>query len=68
MIRAAGIGIAYSGKSILKAATPHHIDHTPLHSVVHFANITVPPPGSRGNNKKNSKEVRLDDMSVFMKK
>jgi len=39
MVREAGLGIAYHGKAILKGATVHHIDHTPLHSLVHFANI-----------------------------
>lgn len=60
MVRAAGLGIAYHGKSILKSATPHHIDHTALHSLVHFANISPVPASDPSHYGK----VRLESLPV----
>ena len=39
MIRAAGLGIAYRGKPILRAASACHIDATDLDSAIHFMRL-----------------------------
>jgi len=43
MVRAAGLGVAYHGKAILKGATPHHINNNPLQALLYYMNI--PPAG-----------------------
>ena len=40
MIEAAGLGIAYHGKPVLRAATACQINHTDLNSVMHFMGLT----------------------------
>lgn len=61
MVRAAGIGIAYHAKAILKSATPHHIDFTPLNSLVHFANVPVPESIKA---EKNEEKARLETLPL----
>jgi phosphoserine phosphatase len=39
MLRAAGLGIAYYGKPILRAASACHIDFTDLRSAIHFMRL-----------------------------
>ena len=39
MLRAAGLGIAYYGKPILRAASACHIDFTDLSSAIHFMRL-----------------------------
>lgn len=41
MIRAAGLGIAYRGKPILRAASACHIDATDLGSAIHFMRLAA---------------------------
>jgi len=45
MVKAAGIGVAFHGKAVLKAVTPHHINNHSLHILLHYLNI----PFSRTN-------------------
>lgn len=45
MLRAAGLGIAYRGKPILRAAIPCRIDVTDLRSAIHFMRL---PAGREG--------------------
>jgi len=42
MIRAAGLGIAYRGKPILRAASACRIDATDLSSAIHFMRLATP--------------------------
>jgi len=41
MVRAAGVGIAYHAKAVLKAVTPHHINNFPLHALLHYLNVPL---------------------------
>jgi len=43
MLRAAGLGIAYYGKPILRAASACHIDYTDLSSAIHFMRLDAHP-------------------------
>ena len=43
MLRAAGLGIAYYGKPILRAASACHIDFTDLSSAIHFMRLNGDP-------------------------
>ena len=36
MIAAAGLGVAYRGKSAVKAATRFHVDHSDLTALLYF--------------------------------
>ncbi|GAM25731.1 hypothetical protein SAMD00019534_089060 [Acytostelium subglobosum LB1] len=42
MVAYAHLGVAYHAKSVLKASTPFHINHTPLQSVCFFLSKTLP--------------------------
>ena len=43
MLRAAGLGIAYYGKPLLRAASACHIDYTDLSSAIHFMRLNGDP-------------------------
>lgn len=60
MIRAAGLGIAYHGKAVLKAATPHHIDHSPLHALTLITNT----PHNASCELSLYGKVRVEDLPV----
>eukprot|EP01111_Echinosteliopsis_oligospora_P015393 TRINITY_DN6082_c0_g1_i2.p1 TRINITY_DN6082_c0_g1~~TRINITY_DN6082_c0_g1_i2.p1 ORF type:complete len:251 (-),score=45.01 TRINITY_DN6082_c0_g1_i2:11-763(-) len=41
MVAEAGFGVAFHAKSILKAATPHHINYSPLHTLLHYIGVEM---------------------------
>lgn len=41
MVKAAGLGVAYHAKAVLKAVTPHHINHHSLHVLLHCVNVPL---------------------------
>jgi phosphoserine phosphatase len=46
MLAAAGLGIAYHGKPVLRDATPCRIDHSGLDAALHFMGLDLPATGA----------------------
>jgi hypothetical protein len=65
MVRAAGLGVAYHGKAILKGATPHHINNNPLHALLQYMNISDNDDSSSTSDSSLSGKVLVSSLPVI---